>query len=111
LYVDKIREAFKGLRLGQGSSASTAVWVSYQVSWDLPEYLNDLFDPQPKLSDVLTLTAGLSNEFSEAIATSVGDYMERTWRGTGIALLDAIETWLTNEWEGNSYYSCLPFQG
>lgn len=110
LYADKIREGLRRLRVSRGSFASTTVWISYQVSWDLPTYLHELFDPQQRLSEVLTLTAGLSNEFSDGFATSVGDYIERTWKSTGVILLQAIDTWLSNGRKGESYFICLLFQ-
>jgi hypothetical protein len=99
-HVDKVREVFKELRISQGRPISNTVWISYWVQWDLPVYLAELFDPQQKLSEVLTITAGISDEFTTAIATSVGDYMKKTWGKTGTLLLVTVETWLSNKRKG-----------
>jgi hypothetical protein len=64
----------------------------YDCNWMLPIVLNEQFDSNQRLSDVITLTGTAQ----KAQAASCSEYISRIWPKAGPFLLEVLEEWLQN---------------
>jgi len=76
---------------------SSRATLSYDVEWEIFEFLHSQFPKGQKLGDVQTVTGDAVN----AQALSCSDYISTTWNETGTKLLEGFERLLAKT-EGDS---------